>query len=253
MEFAGPRTVAKHPLAGYDYPIAGLYSLEGASGDEEDHSSESVILVQPSGPYPMEEILFGERLESVRAMMQKPSRVFVNGSPWAPYFFRQLGPLPTTTDTSYNCSFTWSGFYRPLFVGVACSERFKVFANADAWISGEAFFRQLGPTVIGVPPGPVAPISFHGANKGYEITIPYYSNAKFEHGRYGGDPVNSGACISRVNYIRAFLPSGSATGSEGTNLVLYHSFGPDIRLTCFQQVPTLVINDAQSRYEQNWF
>jgi hypothetical protein len=218
-------------------------SLEGATGDEDDHEADTLALVAPSGIYPSDQILFGEKFESVRGLMQKPNRIFQDDNTWSTINYAPiLGVLRGSAGATagWNTSLTLQGLYRQLFTGLACSERYKMFPEVGSWLGAEGW--NTGSITDTSPMsfvGPLAPMTFCGANKGGEFQIPYYTAKKYMLTRYMYRPTLSTG-IERVNILHFHKRT-----SESSNCVIYHSYAPDMRVTCFRQVPILVLPDTQ--------
>lgn len=229
-----------------DIDIRTRVKYQGALGDEDTTGPVKAVLTPPSGPFPGAELFFGEDFQSCRALMQKPSMLdylVVSGNPMTFNFKQLMGP-PNSVNTVI---WTYAGWFSALFTGVACSERFKLFSETEAWFGGA---RVNTPSFTAVSYTPtMAPMSFVGANRGMEISIPYYRPLKYLLTRdialpVPGEPVSS---------LRIYRDSASP---EPTRAVLYYSFGPDIRVTCFRQVPTVsfrTLDDSQSIFDTEWW
>jgi hypothetical protein len=255
MEFAGPRNTIRSPL-GELLPIHGSITLEGAAGDGEDHHEDVIPLVAASKPYPMDDLLWGERFESVRALMQKPSRLFMDTSK-REWFMPQGGPIPFNIpdDKPEQHCFTWAGYYRALFVGWSGSERFKFFPiSPEEWTACEPVFPPIGGDVdlSLFPPNTITPMCFDGQNRGYEVAIPYFGSRKFLSYDYMSQDFNNqatrGTAVRYFNRTNAALPVDIST-------ICYYSYGPDIRVNYFRQVPKWERLEAPiSDYDwQIWF
>jgi len=215
-----------------------LQGRSGAIGDEDQLDEVSTELVASSDSYPSDSLLFGEKVCSVRELLQKPSQVFEmiinNGSE----LYQVLGYSPTITN---NLPWTWTGHYKNLFLGLAASERFKFFPKTDSWI-GANRINITSTTALNYHPSTMAPMTFCGPNKGMEVNIPFYYPKKF--------------VITRGNYshtgiytkIDAFLPDPNPV-----QIVPYHSLGPDIRATCFRQVPRLAFRNFANPDLTIWY
>jgi len=261
MEFAVPRANMFNPEVGGGtvQPITGAIILQGASGDDDSHEEEPVVLVQPSADYPMEDLLFGERVESVRSLMQKPCQVKYIAEDSKSWCFTPLGPLQTVAnhmDSTMNVAFTWAGFYRVLYTGIACSERFKIFPRDSSWWGAEPIFRQSFGTELKPAVGPLAPMTFAGPNLGAEFVIPYYSQRKYLLAWQGGNTLDIAGYyesfnVERLNRINASDRDG---GLNLASPAAYYSFGPDIRATCFRQVPSFRLDfSINPKYDEFWF
>jgi hypothetical protein len=246
MEFAVPvsevvyTNEAGTELHNFDIQTSVFY--QGATGDDDSHAPEIVELVPSSGVYPSDEILFGERVESVRALLQKPSRIYMNdteatvtGGVAVEFkrpqlgFIQDGGQLTTTGDNN-----TWQAL-RVLFCGIACSERYKFITSGPAFICGYAKYENgLSSPSYHDHVNTLAPWSYVGPQLGYEVSIPYYSPKKFLLGR--AIYTNAASYTEHWNSLRVQPP---IVDTEEVKIVLYHSYGPDIRITGFRQVPTV--------------
>jgi hypothetical protein len=224
-----------------DYTLYDRVTLQGASGDEDNHESQSLVLVAPSGEYPGEQLLFGERFESVRALLQKPSHTYMLAvSPVADqrqFLYPQFGGLPSITGgTPYP--WTWAGWYRPLFTGLACSERFKLLSsNSEDFFGAALLTRAVGSAIPA--DSTLSPTTISGPSRGVEFTIPYYHPKKFALGRE-----MTTAAPGRLNLVfQNRVPGATSFAAIST----YHSLGPDIRVTCFRQIPTVWLLNQVTR------
>jgi len=204
---------------------------QGALGDDDNAGPMIHDLIAPSGPYPVAELFFGEDIQSVRALMQKPSL---------------LDPL-TLTDSNESIRFTqlggfnstsvwsWARSLSLLFTGLATSERYKVFTESEAWVG-------VAPVLLGSFTAPattytpsLSPMSFVGANRGMEVSVPYYLPKKYLLTRDQSIPQPG----TRVNMMQVYRDTAASDSTRG---VVYHSYGPDIRVTCFRCVPAVGIH-----------
>ncbi len=259
MDFAVPRVTSVDQLSNiqaWEYAYSQVQG--GALGDEDEHDVKTHELVASSGPYPSTELLFGEQITSTRALMQKPSllRNTYTGTspaatlnaPLATTFFPPLGTLCTgqltttqgpylvNTKSIWDGSFTFQGWLRPLFTGIATSERFKTITTA-----GQNYFsaaRLNMPSVGGyapplsttqVPMSTLLPTSAVGSNLGYEVSVPYYCVKKFLLGRRYYGPTNAESIATQIMAI--------ASNNTAPVARYFHSYGPDIRVVGFRQVP----------------
>lgn len=248
MTFAMPRDEFLH--VGLDtlpvmYNIQSQIRLEGALGDDDPVEPDVMTLVPSSGPYPSDKILFGEQVTSVRALLQKPSKLNTlsqNGSKNYPSFLWTPGSLATAGGVL--TVWTWQGYYRALFLGLACSERLKILPRTEAWIGASKCIRSSGSLPITSVNPTLSPMTFCGPNKGAEFNIPYYHNTKYMLGRENLVIPNPGAKIKLSVY---------PVDSESVEYISYYSFGPDIRATCFRQVPNvMLLGTADPTYREWW-
>lgn len=275
MEFAVPKNDIWIPFDPSPQ-VQSIYTsikLQGALGDEDDHEAETHVLVPDSGPYPMQELLFGEKVESIRALMQKPSRLFwdyislpqtsedISFVPTT-FPFPTLGYIPfNLTDPSYfGAQFNWFGYFRPCFTGIACSERFKYIARNPGEVFGASpiYNSGIGENSLGwnwIAPT-LMPVSCVGANMGHEVTVPYYTPRKYLLGRvqfpgmtefypveYAGTTPDIRMTQLMIQNSQQVLADTNTFGSREFGIV-YHSAGPDIRVTNFLQIPEVNLNHA---------
>jgi len=199
-------------------------------------------LVSSSGSYPSEELLFGERIGSVRALLQKPSRLWWTSAGFEAQEIHntyQFGQFPGGTSPTFGGFtehfanyWTYQGWYRPLFTGIACSERFKIFAKRELWAGASHNVANSAADLVNMQEVmTTAPMTFTGPNKGAEFCVPYYTPQKYLLGR---GSMQNGNGILRANMLLTVVADPS---TEDPASVVYHSFGPDIRVTNFRQVP----------------
>lgn len=242
MTFAVPRSEIVLPDASATVVDINNFYYEGADGDDDNHESEGVVLVTESGDYPADQLLFGERIESVRALLQKPS--LINRNILAPdtvnLIIPQLGSMPGVSNGAVQVegTFTYAGWYRAAFIGFACSERVKVImpgSEADyVWAAPRASPQfASGPNVQSMLP--TAPFTFKCAQRGAEFVIPYYTPRKFMLGR----EVDAGYTpFTRVTVVFAGVDQATPV-NVFTKASVWHCFGPDIRAVGFRQIPRL--------------
>jgi len=253
MDFAFPWTVTAYPFSGtykFTQMPFGLSYEGGALGDEQSAEQTTCSLVESSGAYPGKEILWGENVSSVRALMQKPSRVLW-ASPTVPtngsYRFPLLGMTTNyefSTGLEFTPYFTYQGWYRVLFTGIACSERFKFMSRAEVFIGVAPVY--VPAVLTSVPPvsglvSSINPMSATGPGSGYEVSVPYYNSEKYLLCRRSYNPLKLQGQY-RYNLI-TIATKASAIVPE---IVVYHSYGPDIRVNCFRQVPLVRFTDGSA-------
>lgn len=235
MDFAVPTETVHTTVPGFeDLPLRYSIKFEGggALGDGDSNDPEFVELVPSCGSLPSEGLFFGERILSIRALLQKPSLMEYRTADLTlgvagvrrPTLFQPI------LDGDLSHHWSWSDWYLAPFVGVAASERYKGFSSEATWMGA---IRHGGE---GDPPvclSTLAPVTFHGANQGAEFTVPYYSAAKYLPNRRSDDyfPFNE--------YSASLIFAFGAEGDDEVPVRWYHSLGPDIRGTCFRQLPYL--------------
>lgn len=248
MQFAVPRDEILYTNIDDDpflYNIESRIELQGAVGDEDTTLAvKNVVVVPESMSYPGSEILFGETVGSVRDLLQKPSRLNTMSVTNRTYL---TSPVPHPGSTSASTSgynvWTWQGHYATMFYGLAFSERFKVFPKEDAWVGVSRYNRTSTVTSsVGVPT--LAPLTFTGPQKGAEFRVPYYRNKKFVR-TFISDANTS---LGPVTQLTAFNSDGTAVP-----VMVYYSFGADIRATCFRQIPLVAFKTSTSAsYKSYW-
>jgi len=203
----------------------------GALGDDDTNEEESITIVESSGAFPGDKLYFGEKFCSVRELLQKPSQIptisLVSGSIVLPAQFVNPGAIGTW---SFRPVWTWSGYLRSMFVGLAGSERIKVFPKQEMWIGASRYIQETSVAEVDFTPT-MSPMTFCGPNKGAEFNIPYYWNRKYLLGRESADSTTPGP--------KTLISCQGQTLDTPIEVILYHSFGPDIRATCFRQVPVV--------------
>lgn len=232
------------PANGYiqsDLSEAFITLQGGALGDEDNHDVTTHDLVPSSGNYPGDDILYGEKISSVRALLQKPSRLFRTGVQVQKMVLPWMGYVPSNDNGAsgaYYNKFTYSGYYRCLFVGIAGSERYKFIPRDDCFIAAAPVAKLTIAAAESNEVSPLAPTSFVGPNKGHEILIPFYSDCKFAMANRFYQPNLS---YTRNNMMWIIPKVSSEVIPE---VVVYHSFGPDLRITVFRQVPKIEFTNS---------
>jgi len=236
MDFGMPRDefpyVASDGVNPVSKPLqSGIY-FQGAIGDDDGDDPETkVVLVSPSGPFPGDKLFFGEKIESFRALLQKPSLALtelMSPHPGTPILYPSPPPVATPNEEDL---LTYANYYAAPFVGIAASERYKIFCNtSEAYIfvskrcqTGRGNNEIITPTLT--------PVSFFGGNRGTEVTVPYYSPKKYEvlASEYLVGPGQ--------NYV--VIKNQTISHPDGFLVTVMHSFGPDIRIGAFRQIPTI--------------
>lgn len=230
MEFAVPRTVINVTTTGGQQlvPLNDSIQYQGASGDEDAHEAQVQALVADSADYPADEILFGEKIESVRPLLQKFSKIY-SAIPTANNLkIAIFGENRYSFDLALY-PWTFAMHYRNLYQGLAASERYKFITGGDMWIGGQSYGGELSINTQYV--NDVSPMTFCGQNRGAEIVIPYYSPAKFY---WAALYPHGNTSQYKTNILWMFGVDGKVPTVPVT---IYHAFGSDIRVTCFRQVP----------------
>lgn len=239
MDFQVPRDriSATDGLSVVTYPFSSI-KLQGASGDEDTVEDVTHVLMPSSGAFPSDSVLFGETVNSVRALMQKPCLIILpityNSIPVEP-----LGPFPNGAENIQGT--TYAGYYRSLFHGVAASLRYKlIFPVGDGGVFPVAAVTKNG-LVIGDARAMPTQLSatYKGSTGGYEINLPYYQRWKFVDGC--SNESDMGSLFPRITYNIAALNDGNEVCMRAA---VFFSFGPDIRLTMFRQTRRLTFAEA---------
>jgi len=248
MDFAMPRDELKFGTTEVsDFVIRSSILLQGkALGDDLSVTTDVVeVLVPPTGTFPSKDLLWGETINSVRSLMQKPSmldRLITSGSALTsnvdyPNYFLIPG-IVSTTYASILPVWTWAGYYRALFYGISGSERYKIFPKDQTWVGVSRTFRRALSTIVST----MSPMTFSGSHRGCEFVIPYYQPRKFVPS-YSQDERDDGIHVS------VFQQSLNTTSQE---TVVYYSLGPDVAVTSFRQVPKVIFTTTPLAVT-NWF
>ncbi len=232
MQFSVPRNGCIHidgtgtQTTATDF--SAFYSYQGI--EDEVDQQESYAIVKSSGDYPINDILSGEVIASVRPLLQKPMITNVVFSTTAT---TPIVPYGGVSNTKAAQRFMYMIHYRILFCCLAASERFKFipFTSPNTQICSiaplvysAALTQQMCPYT-----GDVLPLTTDG---GYEAMVPYYAPQKW---------VCSYRTISgkmRFAGLNVFTNSGGWATATGT---LFQSLGDDIRLSVFRVTPVFII------------
>jgi hypothetical protein len=258
-ELRGALNILTHQLQG------------GAVGDDYDEPIPIIDLVPTTNvPFPAAEMFFGETVESVRVLMQKPCRFLVQFSTTTDgvktFLMWPLVALPygdNTKDDGFIGTqriFTYEAWYRAMFTGVTGSRRLKFFPASDCWIGAAAEYIATNGinNVYGTGGGggesanksfvnTMCPMSFSGPQRGHEVLIPNYSQWKFLPGWH--DPGSEQrSWYGNCDNVSIAGASAVATPPE---VITYHCMGPDVRLVGFRQVPE--IGPEGTRTFKQWF
>lgn len=219
MQFGVPKSIEEwstnvDPLVS-KYDIS--WAPQGAVGDGE---RDEVImeLVPSSGDYPACELLWGENIKSVRALMQKIEPLYqtVNEDSdiWYVSGFQRQCTYLFNHFPNYNRNFLFSqdgfatfaggdaggqvslaGWYKYLFVGIAGSTRYKIIASGPHRKNLQASLLNAPLSVQNTYSATFAVEDVFTANStsadtvidpghAYEFTVPYYAQQKYYHCRY---------------------------------------------------------------------
>lgn len=212
----------------------------GALGDETGQN-QVVKLVPPSAPFPGDELFSGEKIMSLRALLQKPSLSLrynvqeVTTYRWQERMINKLN-VPAFQ------FFTYQGFYAAPFVGLACSERVKMIPQTNGFF-GASRGEMSAP--LPLTTNTLAPMTFTGMNRGSEFQIPYYYPEKFV--RTFVQPEGTGSLDLWSYNTTSQLPNGSFPSYQ-----VYYSYGDDIRATCFRQLPIVSFRDEPLGFLTPW-
>jgi len=214
--------------------------------------------------YPVCEVLFGEDIESVRALCQKFSPYYETTPPAGSVVWvcSHLPPPPKTyvtvppfRYTNANIlaptvmQWTYLAYYAMLFVGVRGSTRLKQFGRAaDVTIIAfplplfdPSFFAMsinsnLGSVIAGRPLVTHFDQQDCVAANGAEWTMPYYYNKKFLRPRYAPNLANINQVDARADALGVFY----TTVGAGNNGYVAVAGGSDFTATRFRRVPGLL-------------
>lgn len=233
----------------------------GALGDDVAETV-SVELVPRTGAFPVKDVSLGEEIHSARMLMQKFAHdrgasyslgnsemyaVALNHVPMIPSDDQFLNYFPQAGTTATFHTFSWFGWYASLFVGVACSTRYKV-VNTGASSSAIAVFagttdggRNYSGQLSGSF-GQVAPVQVVTPGNAVEVTVPYYFLHKYlpTLGRMSATTVIEGTREGRLDIIYVTPPT--ATALPMPSVAVYYAAGPDIRVQT-SRFPRTVIFD----------
>lgn len=241
MDFRMPRSViinyfnvdSTNPVVPFDF--VGTYQGLGDESPEE----EEFISFGDSGATAIDAITYpGLGVRSVRALMQKPSRLYWSASGLVKLAsLTSLGtfpPLNVPPSSVYSGdaipAFNWGGFYRMMYTGIAAATRFTVFANPGTLVGATAM-DYAGAVMPALPYGQtLMPMQRVGDPGATEIEVPWTLPVKFLNGQ-STLPGNS-----RQNVCVYASAGGSDTAV--TNLTIFESLA-SVRLVQFGQTPQL--------------
>jgi hypothetical protein len=219
MEFAQPvdNVVIEGELNywGADIDISNV--LQSGTVGADAPSMLSIALVPPTGEYPVSDILCGERILSVRALMQKPSPCWDGPAP-VYETTRSLNHNPFRARDPLN----YMNYFGTMFLAFAGSIRYKYIVVEDDSDLHEALW--ISPSLSFGGSMPLAQVNptTNGMLVTTEVTVPYYHNEKFV-------PAYKNTVL-RDEMTTATMAVGSSLNQE----VLYKCAGPDMRLTTFR-------------------
>lgn len=245
-------------------------ALQGALGSEVNETTQEMTLV-PSVPMPdLKNFICGEEFGSVRAMMQKFSKLqltanhSVSLSTGGRSFLNHFPPIPkgnasaeywaaTTGSNLEDSSFTYFGYYSSMYHGLAGSTRYKVATVGTRPIS-----------VVPVPPQGTDISDFGASYAGYisqsplflgyfsngttngtthmgvEVTVPYYGRYLYEP-RYRSTSAVAWTgenAVQRLDCIES--PQVSSTDPNNFGMYVYIAAGPDVRPHRFRGVRGII-------------
>lgn len=237
MQFSMMSLYMQVPDLGYG-AMWRCFVYQGASGDEDGHEVDSVAIVADSDPYPMDEVLYGTQTPSIRALLQKPMRMWL-ASPTAGEKSWTMTHYPATTGVAGGQG---KGFYTSLhahlmapFIGFASSTRWQFIADQNAFV-------MMGPVGPGGPGSVVystviAYPNMHyatqtGEQRGTEVIVPYSESRKFFC--VGNNFVSQ---TTRRDYVH--VEGGTM---DESHIAMYYSLGQDIRCAGFRCLPAIDFN-----------
>lgn len=188
-----------------------------------------IDLVPATGAFPSDDLYFGEIVASARALMQKPSLLAVLPTSNLGTYYPKMGSIPYGLYTNVT-KWEWCIHYAAMFLGVAASERFKIFPESDGW-AGAAPTSQDSNAMSNIV-HTLAPVTFCGANRGAEFTVPFYRPIKWIS--VIRDATQSRGGVGSGNHVQCWAPS---TAELPFLYNTYHSYGADIRVARFRQAP----------------
>jgi hypothetical protein len=292
MKFGVPKNIELVPNAsgltfsGTEFNYA-YYQQAGALGDDAGDECEKFVLVPPSLGYPLTATLFGEDFSSVRTLMQKFSQrqtisnFSLIGTIGSPDQFLLVDHIPIPIQSLSSAAmmpygnpsigsglfseFNYVGYYRPLFVSIAGSTRYKI-VNACS-LAGFPLCAYGGAAAYTIPAGlgysslttatyatpNMCPTQPMRQGDGVEVTVPWYSNERCQRAR---DFTKTTAANYAINLRQDMIVIGpnqrisTATGWLPA-FEFYTAAGPDLRLGRFRFVPVLIQNS--SNYPQVTF
>lgn len=243
MEFGCPTDVTLfegEPLViGSDFDVQ-TYLHSGVVGAD-GQDSQSVSLVPSSGTYPIEENLMGEKISSVRALIQKPSLAAympnINDSD------ARNGVIPMSHSPRLWLCSNYFDYYGSMFLGFAGAIRYKALVDVTRSQSTSAlspwgsvsYSTALTPAfstsdaIFGsAPTVEVAPV-LNPPVLATEYTVPYYHRKLYV-------PAYKANSVRRdVMTFPATPVVSSETGIKArVNMALYRSAAPDARLVFFR-------------------
>jgi len=236
------------------------------SGDQIGNDDLSIVNYDLIGDgnnvesYPVAPVLWGEEFLSVRALVQRFSRItsWAAGGNQNPYVVPHFFPGPhdwttgsvtgTVMDNTNGLAteppWTWYSHYVSMFVGVRGSMRYKftssnsgltgmapVFGTDYAAVTATSNYPQTATPAGVLSCAATTDLPMITATAGnYEVLIPYYSNAKYWIVRFSG--LITDCYYQRLN---AYFTTATAQSANA-----YMAAGPDIALIRFRRVPGLV-------------
>jgi len=113
------------------------------------------------------------------------------------------------------------------------------FTSGQSWVGASRFIRQVGfPDVVPT----MSPMTMTGANLGAEVNVPYYNERKFINTNRVYDNFINATSIQTFQWDKAY---GETSVGKA---VAYHSYGPDIRIAPFRQIPIISFRSTVSSY-----
>ncbi len=214
-------------------PLESL-TYQGALGDE-DTSVPQLYQLVPESSYPLTEILWGEDIQSVRVLMQKPT--MHQPTSWVGYTGYKVAVTdPLGFPQGLVGYITYAAYFRVLFTGIATSLRTKFINQSAAPVYGganSALKRDASTTGM----SRMIPITSDNPQNGFEVVTPYYGLRKYY------SPYLTGTGTDNQCRIASSYVYSTATAST----TLFQSFGPDIRIVCFMQVPQMGVLPISAR------
>jgi len=229
MKFAAPTDVlvfeGDPAVLGQD--VVKVTQLQSATIADVDQSVIQHTLIPSSGDYPMADILAGEDIRSLRALLQKPSPVYVHGGIWITGANHLDLPHNCTEGTRQN----FMDYFGSMYLAFAGSIRYKYIIDlgTDASAGNGLSTNQSTPAICdsnsahaSLPLGEFVPV-VNGDMISGEYLCPFYFNEKFV------------PAYKLIDYPNDQFIWDLPTEDPITfRMLMYRSMGPDARLTSFR-------------------
>lgn len=224
------------------YPWEDGVTFQGraeGTGADSDMIEEFPLVALP-GPYPVDAVVAGEDIRSLRALAQRPSRLALPDANVAVIGFggMQVFGAPSRRTTTAALALM-------PFITAAASERIRVIPESDTWVGCASMTTSTTTdplTMVNAIPAHM-PMTFSGPQRGAEFALPYYFPTR-SRGCRGNGGVGSQPVLNNTNLQNAGRVAVLNVRGTTPKFRAYYSLGDDLRVGPFFRIPRVVLSQV---------